>query len=145
MTNPAFEDCFNLLCGKKIATGSSREVFSCRIRPDLVVKVEIEKHWRTYENWAEMSFFNQHKDTAKIAKWLAPCHYLSPDCRILLQRKCDPLPSDYPLPQKLPAFLNDLKPENFGILDGNLVCLDYALTIMQINTKLGKVKWHLEE
>lgn len=141
MTNPAFEDAFNLLCGERIGRGSSRDVFKCRLRHDLVIKVEIEKLWRTYENFKEMSFFN---DYPNAAEWLAPCVYLSPDTRILLQLKCDPLPSGYALPEKLPNFLNDLKPENFGLLNGKLVCVDYALTFSKISMKTGAVKWHVE-
>ena len=34
------------------------------------------------------------------------------------------------LPSMVPSFLGDLKRDNFGRIDGKLVCVDYAITIM---------------
>lgn len=61
--------------------------------------------------------------------------------RILLQHKASPIVDRSALPEQVPAFLSDLKPENFGMLDGRLVCLDYAMTIPNPSTKLKKVDW----
>lgn len=139
--NKTFEDTFNLLCGDKLGSGVDRDVFECRLRPDLVVKVEIEKGWRSFANSFEMSFYDHHHWYNPVGRWLAPCEYLSPDGRILLQKRCSPVPHDYKLPSKLPKFLTDHKRENFGILDGRLVCLDYASVIMQPSVQLVKANW----
>lgn len=137
-----FEDAFNLLCGEKIGSGIHRDVFECRLRPDLVVKVEIEESWRTFANVMEMKFWCDNEHAKGIGEWLAPCEYMSPDGRILLQRRADPVSRrDTVLPDKLPAFLTDIKPANFGWLAGRLVCVDYALVIDNPSARLKKVEW----
>lgn len=141
MTRRAFEDAFNLLCGDKIGSGISRDVFECRIRPDLVVKVETNENWRTFSNAYEMKFWCDNQYAPKIAKWLAPCEYMSPDGRIMLQKRVRSAHPNDSLPAMIPAFLTDIKRENFGWLGTQLVCVDYATTIDSINTRLRKVVW----
>lgn len=136
----AYEDAFNMLCGREIGAGIHRTVFECKIRPDLVVKVEAGER-RYFANVLEMKFWDDHAHHSATAKWLSPCEYMSPDGRILLQKRADPLPSDEPLPAKLPAFLPDVKRDNFGLLDGRLVCIDYAMTIPSPSLRLKKVDW----
>lgn len=79
MSNKTFEDAFNLLCGPKIGNGIHRDVFKCRLRDDLVVKVEIEKDWREFANVDEMRFWSNNQHVSAIAQWLAPCEHMSPD------------------------------------------------------------------
>lgn len=134
----AFEDAFNLLCGDKLGEGIHRTVFACRLRPDLVVKVETSGEWRYFANVQEMKFWNDHEHREAVAKWLAPCEYLSPDGRILLQQRVEPLRATDAMPDKLPAFLTDIKRDNFGLLGGRLVCTDYAMTIPNPNLRLRK-------
>ena len=141
MNLPTFEDAFNLLCGKLLGEGIHRKVFECRIRPDLVVKVEHDTDWRYFANVLEMRFWDDHQYFDKVAQWLAPCEYMSPDGRILLQRRTLPIVDSSALPAQLPAFLSDVKVDNFGILDGRLVCVDYAMTIPNPSTRLKKVDW----
>ena len=141
MNKPTFEDAFNLLCGKLLGEGIHRKVFECRLRPDLVVKVESETNWRYFANVLEMQFWSDHQYFDKVAQWLAPCDYLSPDGRILLQRRALPIVDTSALPAQLPAFLGDVKANNFGMLDGRLVCVDYAMTIPNPSTRLKKVDW----
>ena len=136
-----FEDAFNLLCGEKIGSGIHRDVFECRLRPDLVVKVEQERDWRYFSNVHEMKFWSDNRDFKRVSDWLAPCEYMSPDGRILLQKKVRIAQLTDDLPEKLPAFLTDIKPENFGHLNGNLVCIDYAFTIDNPKINLRKVDW----
>lgn len=140
-TAATFEDSFNLLCGKKLGEGIHRAVFECRLRPDLVVKVEAEDGWRYFANVHEMRFWNEHQHDPKVARWLAPCEFLSPDGRILLQRRIDALREGDQLPEKLPAFLTDVKRDNFGMLDGKIVCADYAMTIPSPSVRPRKVEW----
>lgn len=136
--NPAvFEDCFNLLCGEKIGSGQYRDVFKCKIRPDLVVKVE-HQAFRGFANILEQRFWDDNQYYNDVSKWLAPCEYLSPDGRILLQAKCDPIRLDDKLPEKVPAFLTDIKRENFGLLEGKIVCVDYAITIPNPSVRMVK-------
>ncbi len=139
-----FEDAFNLLCGKRLGAGIHRDVYACRLRPDLVVKVEnsADDEWRNFANVQEHRFWSDHQYASAISTWLAPCEYLSPDGRISLQRRVKPVHSDDKLPEKLPAFLTDLKDENFGWLEGRLVAVDYAFTIPAVSTRLRKAEWN---
>ena len=138
MGKAVFQDAFNLLCGQKLGEGIHREVFECSLRSDLVVKVETSD-LRYFANVLEMKFWNDHEYYNKVAKWLAPCEFLSPDGRVLLQKRCDPLPNSYRFP-KMPAFLSDLKVSNFGIYENRLVCVDYAMTIPSPDLKLRAVE-----
>ena len=94
--------------------------------------------YRYFANVVEMKFWWDNEFHKDVAKWLAPCEYLSPDGRILLQKKCDPVPMNKKLPDKLPEFLTDLKRENFGIYKGRLVCIDYAITLPNPSLRLRK-------
>lgn len=133
-------DAFNLLCGDKLGEGIHRIVFECRLRPDLVVKVEKLEPWRYFSNVHEMTMWN-HAD-AKAREWLAPCEYLSPDGRVLLQRKVNLLNSFDTPPNELPSFLGDIKRANYGWFEGRFVCVDYGLvTLGKLNMKKRKVSW----
>lgn len=136
----AFEDCFNMLCGEKIGKGIHRTVFECKIRPDLVVKVE-DDYMRYFANVMEDKFWTDNQFYKKVADWLAPIEFLSPDARILLMRRVDPLKQSDTLPDKIPSFLSDVKRDNFGWLDGRLVCVDYAWTVPNPSVRLKKVEW----
>jgi hypothetical protein len=135
-------DAFNLLCGARLGGGIHREVYACRLRPDLVVKVETDTNWRYFANVHEMKFWDDNQFDKAVSRWLAPAEYLSPDGRILLQRRVEPLRQGDKLPDKLPAFLSDIKRENFGWLDGRLVSVDYALAPNNPSLRLRKVDWH---
>lgn len=139
MIDSVYQDAFNLLCGEKIGEGIHREVFECKIRPDLVVKVE-NSDFRYFANVMEQKFWDDHSSCEKISKWLAPCEYLSPDGRILLQRRAQPARRE-DLPEKLPAFLCDTKIANYGIIDGRLVCVDYGMFLTSASARLVKANW----
>jgi hypothetical protein len=136
-----FEDTFNLLCGRFIGEGVHRKVFECKLRPDLVVKVESvdDNGLRNFMNVFEMNFWDRNEYNKKVSEWLAPCEYLSPDGCILLQKKTEPVSKNV-LPDKLPAFLTDIKPTNFGMLNGKIVCIDYAMTIENPSVRMKSVK-----
>jgi hypothetical protein len=135
-----FADAFNLLCGDKIGEGIHRTVYECALMPGWVVKVENVFN-RYFANVFESKFWADHEHAVQIAQWLAPCGNMSPDGRLLLQKRVDPVPLNYELPEKMPAFLCDFKPSNYGLLDGRLVCVDYAMIIPNPSLRLAKVKW----
>lgn len=139
---PVFEEAFNLLCHQdKIGSGIHRDVFECRLNDKWVVKVETDLPWRYFANVHEMKFWDDNRHCKAIAKWLAPCEFLSPDGLLLIQHRCQPLRDSDKLPGKVPAFLTDIKRDNWGILDGRLVCFDYALNIPSPSTRLKKADW----
>lgn len=144
MADPAFEDFFNLACGKLLGQGIHRKVFECRLRPDLVVKVEIDEVFRFFANVHEMTFYNHASYDAQ--RWLAKPDLLSPDGRILLMERVMPVMHHSDLPTEVPEFLTDIKVENFGwVQDGDtrrLVCVDYALVRdRKPSMKKRKVSW----
>lgn len=134
-----YEDAMNLLCGALIGEGAHRKVFECVIRKDLVVKVDKDTEYRKFTNVIEMEFWKNNMYNKRVAEWLAPCEYLSPDGLLLLQRRCEGIGRTF-LPDKLPKFLTDIKQENFGYFEGRVVCIDYAMTIVNPSTKLIDVK-----
>lgn len=138
---PIFYDLFNMVCGEKIGAGIHRTVYECKIRPEFVVKVDHNTDFRDFANVREQKFWDDNQYYQPVAKWLAPCEFLSPDGRVMLQMKCDKIPTDFELPEKLPTFLTDVKRENFGILKGQLVCFDYALHIATPSVRLRKATW----
>lgn len=145
MSNRAtYEDLFNLVCGKLLGEGVHRKVFECRLRDDLVVKVEIPQTFRFFANVHEMTVYNQASYAAQ--RWLAKPDFLSPDGRIMFQERAMPISSPSDLPAELPSFLSDIKVENFGwVNDGDarrLVCVDYAIICPgKLNMKKRKVDW----
>ena len=45
------------------------------------------------------------------------------------------------MPEKVPAFLTDIKKRNFGDYEGRVVCVDYAMTIPNPSTRMKAVDW----
>ena len=132
------EEAFNLLCGELLGEGAFRKVFACTIDPALVVKVETRtgsfhnvQEWRT---WDECQFWK------KGAAWLAPCVSISPYGTVLLQKRVEPL-RKAELPEKMPAFMRDVKAENFGLYEGRVVCSDYAFVASILPIKPKKFGW----
>lgn len=137
-----FKDAFNLLCGSLIGQGQFRQVFECTLNSDYVIKVEVENidGWRSFHNVLEVEFWREHQYNDDIAPWLAPIHSWSPDMRVIAQRRVTRIP-DEQLPKKMPKFLTDVKPGNYGMLDGRVVCCDYARTVSAIPLSKRKVEW----
>lgn len=140
MNAGVYEDAFNMLCGRKLGEGIHRQVFECKILPHLVVKVENDLY-RYFANVYEQRVWSDNEYCEKVARWLAPVAFMSPDAKVLLQYRTDPLPQNYSLPDRVPTFLTDLKRENFGIFEGRLVCHDYAMTVSNLSTRLTKAHW----
>ena len=136
------KEAFEMMKGEHLGTGSFRSVYCNRLNPEQLLKIEGDTHQRyQFCNVIEWIFWNDNKENPKIAKWLAPCVSISSNGKILIQRRVDLIPINYELPKKLPAFLTDLKRDNFGLLDGRLVCLDYGLLPRDIVTKKKSVDW----
>ena len=132
------KDAFKLMCGEVLGEGCDRVVYECKLMNEWVVKTEKNCPYE-FSNIREHTFWHQYKNTKKIAKWLAPCGDISPDGKVLLQRRATPLEDDYKLPRKLPKFLSDIKRSNFGLYEGRLVCVDYADAIVKPSTKKVKI------
>ncbi len=129
-----------MLLGTHLANGSSRQVFLHAQNPNWVVK--IEDGVRSFQNVIEWELWISVKDTP-LAKWFAPCVYISPGGQILVMERTSQ-PKAYP--DKLPAFFTDLKLTNFGMYKPMMsrpqfVCHDYGITMPTLDRTLRKAKW----
>lgn len=135
----AAAEALELLQGEKISHGSTREVFVCAIDPAWVVKVEDPGQ---FQNATEWSIWQEVKDTPQ-AKWFAPCLHISPGGRVLIQMRTTPAePSRYP--RRIPAFFDDTKRANFGLLDGRIVCHDFGVNLLikrGLTARLVAARW----
>jgi hypothetical protein len=137
-TVATFEDAFNMLCGDRIGQGSTRTVYDCKLLPGHVVKVENDD-FRMFANVAENLLYCNSSEA--VQRWLCPTTHLSPDGRLLIMRKARICDETDTLPDQLPAFLSDIKRENFGWIDGRLVCVDYGLWFESPSLRMRKVSW----
>ena len=134
---------FQTICDREpLGDGMTRVVYAMPAIPNVVVKFELGggEHFQNVEEWETW----QHvKMVDSIAKWLAPCDYISSDGRVLLQRKTVP-PKDNQYPTHLPVWLTDTKRENFGMLGKHFVCHDYGTNLLRENgmtKRVRKINW----
>lgn len=133
-------DFINVFCGGKIGEGMSRVVYKNRLDPTTVIKVERDAG--NFQNVVEYMFWQEIQWYKPMAKWYAPVVSISPCGIVLIQKKVEPTSyKDYP--KKVPAFFRDIKHENFGMLDGKLVCFDYGTSLFSkgFSKKLKKADW----
>lgn len=125
----------SVLVGRQLAEGCYRRVFELRGDPTKVLKLEAfgdmfcnQMEWRT---WREV-------EHTKWAEWFAPCVSIDAFGGALVMERTKPI-EDWPegKRQRLPAFFTDVKPENFGLLDGRLVCHDYGSTLLMLRGMRG--------
>lgn len=134
-------DGFLALTETLIGRGTYRDTYSMRFDIGKVVKYEPNPSER-WCNVLEYTFWQNWKDCPSVARWLAPCHYLSDNSNVLIMdRTMAPIADHRALPKSMPAFLTDLKPENFGYIGKRLVCHDYAFYVATLETKRRKIKW----
>lgn len=127
----------NLVLGKKLGTGAYRKVYAHRQDKSLVVKVE--EGGRMFSNVVEWETWQYVQYTA-LAKWFAPCVDISPCGSILLMKRVEPARMSE-MPKQVPAIFTDLKIENWGVLDGKVVCCDYGNLLLNIKGNLKKAEW----
>lgn len=127
----------SLFLGKKIGEGMSRKVYQYTDPltgsfDRAVVKYEgrfVDGH---FQNVAEWEIWTWVRGTP-MQKWFAPCYAISPCGLYLVQARVDPLRSKE-WPKRLPSFLTDLKPENFGMFEGRVVACDYGTGVSAIRS-----------
>jgi len=133
-------EAFNLFCGKLLGQGIDRKTFVLATDPAFVVKVEEDERRLRFQNILEWQVWCAATDVGKEAtQWLAPCVHLSPDGRILIQRRTQPLILDK-RPKKMPVWLSDFKADNYGMLDGRVVAHDYGLNMPLLYGLYSKAK-----
>lgn len=125
----------HFMLGDLIGRGMSREVYNHPFDPTKVIKVENSA--TRFQNVHEWRIWEDFKHCPDVAKWLAPCHFISDSGTFLIMDKVGDLPLNKKF-DKLPKFLTDRKRENFGMLGNRIVARDYAHSILILDTKLTK-------
>jgi hypothetical protein len=138
-------DFFNLVCSEKLGTGVAREVFRSAFDPNIVFKFEKDagsfQNIIEWETWQNVRFTEGMK--TDYAQYFAPCLAISPCGTILAQAAARPL-DHTELPEYIPSFFTDIKKDNFGIINGKVVCIDYGnnlLMTLGLNKKKRKAEW----
>lgn len=139
---PLWQDALSLLCGNRIGDGISRAVFECELNAEWVVKVCYSGDKR-FQNQYEWRFWDNAQEAPDVKKWLAPCLHISQAGNFLIQRRTTPvtiaeLRKKVP---RVPRFLTDLKPANWGRIGKNIVCHDYGTALMELTSGMKKADW----
>lgn len=133
-------EAFHLMCETLIYEGMSRAVWTSKIVPDCVVKVEERSGF--FQNVVEWETWQRVKDT-EHARWFAPCRWISPNGAILVMERTRPA-SDRDYLDKMPVFLSDFKRRNYGMAGDRLVCHDYGTNMLfekGLSARMAKVDW----
>jgi hypothetical protein len=129
---------FWMLVDERLGGGMSRSVWSSKVLPDMVVKVEdAAEH---FQNVVEWETWQRVKGTA-YERWFAPCEAISPCGAVLLMARTKPAAR---YPDKMPAFLCDFKRTNYGVYKGRVVCHDYGTNMLFENgmtKRMWKANW----
>ncbi|WP_439397025.1 hypothetical protein ACRQ5Q_08330 [Bradyrhizobium sp. PMVTL-01] len=140
MSEFLYDEARSILCGERLGQGTASEVFLLKPNPDFVVKLEITA--QSFQNVAEWEIWSYVRGNP-MERWFAPCKMISDSGTMLIQRRVQPLRL-HELPKRIPEFLCDLKPENFGLLDGRFVCSDYGTMVRSLSLaskRLVKAEW----
>lgn len=113
---------FHLVAGERIGQGIAREVYVYKMCPTWVIKFELAEY--DFQNITEWLTWTEAPRAAK--RWLAPCHYISGNGKILIQERVTPLVG--PKPKKHPRWMDDMHLDNWGTYKGRPVAVDYGRT-----------------
>ncbi|WP_237133800.1 hypothetical protein [Pseudohongiella sp. O18] len=131
-------DMFDFICGPQIGFGISRATYECQLFPDCVVKIEYDGEY--HQNILEWQAW-RHVMATELAKWFAPCLFISPCGKILIQKRTKELKR---YPEKIPAFFTDTKNNNWGSYKGHPVCHDYGCNLLMekgMTKAMRKAHW----
>lgn len=150
MSEGLYRQSFDLLCDQLLGRGMSRNVYSSKILPDCVVKVE--EGAGQFQNVIEWETWERVRDT-EHSRWFAQCRWISPDGSILImERTRPPAPSEFLA--RMPAYLCDFKRTNYGMAKTEdrhggpgkewLVCHDDGTNLLFENgmtKRMRKAEW----
>jgi hypothetical protein len=112
---------FHMMAGDRIGQGIAREVYLWAPDHDYVIKFELADC--DFQNVTEWLLWESAPNAAR--KWLAPCEHISPNGKILIQRRCTPWLGK---PPKHPKWMDDMHMNNWGTYKGRPVAMDYGRT-----------------
>jgi len=106
--------------GKKIGEGAHRVVYEYLPDPEWVAKVLKAGDG----NAKEIEHFAMLKAN-KLGHLVAPCRRLGKDPDVILMVRAERAEFEEGEMVKVPLFFPDFKPDNYGMLGGRLVAIDY--------------------
>lgn len=138
------------LCGELVGKGLYRDVYVMKSNPDYVIKIERKASSDgIFANVAEWLNYMNNKEWTWLEEWLAPCELISPDGRVLIQRRVTwEGKKRKDCPKYVPKMLTDTKFANWGWIGDRFVCCDYSFMITVVYSKtmsprpMKRVKWH---
>lgn len=121
--SPRLKDCIlAAVLGEQLGRGCFRTVFA--LDEERVAKVEADGD--SFSNAHEWAVWREVEGT-KWEKWFAPCFSIDAFGVVLIQARTTPVsPAQWKRLKEVPNFMADLKAENFGMLNGRIVCHDYG-------------------
>lgn len=131
---------FHLLCDQQIGRGMSRVVWSSKLLPDCVIKVEDTAG--QFQNVIEWETWLRVRDTPH-RRWFAPCRWLAGNGSILVMERTR-TPAENQYLKSMPLYLTDFKRANYGMLNGKLVCHDYGTHMLfdyGMTKRMKPAKW----
>lgn len=139
-SEPIYSEFAHFMLGDVLGSGMSRKVYQHPFDRTKVIKVENSaSHFQNVLEWRIWQDFQFYE---KVKKWLAPCHAISHNGTFLIMEKADDIPNERKI-ETLPAFLTDHKRSNFGLIKGQIVARDYALSRYDLSLRMKK--WTGEE
>jgi hypothetical protein len=115
--------------------GATRIVF---VFKNFVIKIPVWRSWLNFLNGLLANItegqtwkYNQYDDCRigceKIRNMICPVLYFNRLGLVTIMRRADKLPHNYPINyHDYSGLCSDLKDDNFGLLDGKLVVIDYG-------------------
>jgi hypothetical protein len=122
------KELWDLMCSEPIGEGCSRKVFVCKLDQTLVLKLETASY--SFNNIREWELWEDVRHDKDASRWLAPCVAIS-SCGAMMLQKRTKIATKKRYPKKVPQWMTDLKYQNWGLLDGKIVCHDYGNHLAQ--------------
>lgn len=129
------------MTGDLIGEGCYRYVFDNPFNSKQVIKIDMGE---TNSNVIEWYLWDTIKLIPDLAKWFAPCVKMSPCGRVLIMDKAETSKGLDSFPKKIPSFFMDVKTQNFGFINKQMVCIDYGLNLLYVTGEKYKMvdgKW----
>jgi len=139
--DPLPHDLLSLCAGELLGRGAGRTV--CVFAPDPTLVIKFETESQSFQNQWEWETWLRVQDTPHVARWFAPCVSISSFGSVMLMKRTEPAP-EKAYPDRIPAFMADLKRPNWGLLKGKLVCHDYGRHLLMeygTTTRMQKAEW----
>ena len=129
------------ICGKKVSSGTYRDVYEVKGSKRYVIKVERNMSEGQFANVTEWRNYIDNKDWYLLKRYLVPCCAINETGQVLIQRRVSQKGMTLKdMPKKIPNLFTDTKIENWGLIDGEFVCCDYSF-LRNVEFKMVKPKW----